>query len=150
MQGILLPRCLPAPKVRISPSHFVGAAGITGFTGYMGLVEGCRPRPGETVVISGQDIVQRGHDNCFANLFKVEQTCAILHLSLIKVRIGNFPYFAGAAGAVGSVAGQIAKMLGCTVIGYAGSEDKVDWLREIGFDHAVNYRKVFWRILEDF
>ncbi|XP_060064638.1 prostaglandin reductase 1-like [Ylistrum balloti] len=47
-----------------------------------------------------------------------------------------------AAGAVGSVAGQIAKMKGCTVIGFAGTDDKVEWLKELGFDHAFNYKKV--------
>ncbi|XP_033746125.1 prostaglandin reductase 1-like [Pecten maximus] len=47
-----------------------------------------------------------------------------------------------AAGAVGSVVGQIAKMKGCTVIGFAGTDDKVQWLTELGFDHAFNYKKV--------
>lgn len=31
---------------------------------------------------------------------------------------------------------------GCKVIGFAGADDKVDWLREIGADHAFNYKKV--------
>ena len=48
----------------------------------------------------------------------------------------------GAAGAVGSLVGQIAKIKGCTVIGYAGSDEKVAWLKELGFDHAFNYKKV--------
>ncbi|OWF39513.1 prostaglandin reductase 1-like [Mizuhopecten yessoensis] len=47
-----------------------------------------------------------------------------------------------AAGAVGSVVGQLAKMKGCTVIGFAGTDDKVRWLTELGFDHAFNYKKV--------
>ena len=47
-----------------------------------------------------------------------------------------------AAGAVGSLVGQIAKIKGCTVIGFAGEEDKVKWLKELGFDHAFNYKKV--------
>ena len=50
--------------------------------------------------------------------------------------------FPGAAGAVGSLVGQIAKIKGCKVIGYAGSDDKVEWLKELGFDHAFNYKKV--------
>merc|ERR1712080_697889 len=32
--------------------------------------------------------------------------------------------------------------MGCTVIGYAGTDDKVDWLKNLGFDHAFNYKKV--------
>jgi prostaglandin reductase 1 len=47
-----------------------------------------------------------------------------------------------AAGAVGSLVGQIAKIKGCKVIGYAGADDKIAWLKEIGFDHAYNYKKV--------
>ncbi|WAH39326.1 NADP-dependent oxidoreductase [Alicyclobacillus dauci] len=47
----------------------------------------------------------------------------------------------GAAGAVGMVVGQIAKILGCTVIGIAGSDEKVAYLQdELGFDHAINYK----------
>lgn len=49
----------------------------------------------------------------------------------------------GAAGAVGSLVGQIAKVKGCKVIGYAGTDEKVQWLKEeLGFDHAFNYKKV--------
>lgn len=51
----------------------------------------------------------------------------------------------GAAGAVGSLVGQIAKIKGCHVIGYAGSDDKVKWLtEELGFDRAYNYKTVDW------
>ena len=48
----------------------------------------------------------------------------------------------GAAGATGSVAGQLARIDGAaTVVGIAGSDDKCAWLvDELGFDHAVNYR----------
>ena len=49
----------------------------------------------------------------------------------------------GAAGAVGSLVGQIAKIKGCHVIGFAGSDDKCDLLiKEFGFDKAYNYKKV--------
>jgi len=49
----------------------------------------------------------------------------------------------GAAGAVGSLAGQIAKISGCRVIGIAGNDQKVAWLTgERGFDAAFNYRTV--------
>jgi len=46
-----------------------------------------------------------------------------------------------AAGAVGSIAGQIAKNIGCRVVGVAGGADKCAWLvSELGFDAAVDYR----------
>ncbi len=54
---------------------------------------------------------------------------------------GETVFVSGAAGAVGSVAGQVAKLLGCRVIGSAGSPEKLEWLREIGFDEAFSYRE---------
>ncbi|HET6623905.1 MAG TPA: NADP-dependent oxidoreductase, partial [Gaiellaceae bacterium] len=47
----------------------------------------------------------------------------------------------GAAGAVGSAAGQMAKIAGCRVVGSAGSSAKIEWLRELGFDAAFDYRE---------
>ncbi len=47
----------------------------------------------------------------------------------------------GGAGAVGTMAGQIAKLAGCRVVGTAGGQDKCDWLvRDLGFDAAVDYK----------
>ncbi|CAH1645378.1 unnamed protein product [Spodoptera littoralis] len=76
----------------------VGAVGMPGATAYFGFLEHCRPKPGETVVVTG------------------------------------------AAGAVGSLVGQIAKIKGYKVIGFAGSDEKVKWLESIGFDKAINYK----------
>lgn len=47
-----------------------------------------------------------------------------------------------AAGAVGSVVGQIAKIKGCKVVGSAGSDAKVAYVKELGFDEAFNYKTV--------
>jgi NADPH-dependent curcumin reductase CurA len=61
-------------------------------------------------------------------------------LRLVDVKAGEVIFISGAAGAVGNVAGQLAKLRGCTVIGSAGSEEKVQFLlRECGFDYAFNY-----------
>ena len=50
-------------------------------------------------------------------------------------------FVSGAAGAVGSTAGQIARLKGLRVVGSAGSPEKVEWLTgELGFDAAFNYR----------
>ena len=54
---------------------------------------------------------------------------------------GETVLVSGAAGAVGSAAGQMAAIAGCRVIGSAGSETKLAWLRELGFDAAFNYRE---------
>ncbi len=52
---------------------------------------------------------------------------------------GQTVFVSGAAGAVGSIVGQLAKLRGGTVHGSAGSPEKVAWLRELGFDSAFDY-----------
>ncbi|XP_011690434.1 PREDICTED: prostaglandin reductase 1-like [Wasmannia auropunctata] len=88
------------PDIGDLPSSLaLGVLGMPGNTAYFGLLEICKPKSGETIVISG------------------------------------------AAGAVGSHVGQIAKDLGMTVIGICGSDEKCKWLtEELGFDSAINYK----------
>lgn len=90
----------PLPELKGQPSSYgLGVLGMPGNTAYFGLLELCKPKEGETVVVTG------------------------------------------AAGAVGSVVGQIAKIKGCKVIGFAGSQEKCDYLvKELGFDYAFNYK----------
>ena len=57
-----------------------------------------------------------------------------------KPKQGNTVVISSAAGTVGATAGQIAKLQGCTVIGLAGSDAKCAYLKEIGFDIAINYK----------
>jgi NADPH-dependent curcumin reductase CurA len=58
-----------------------------------------------------------------------------------KPQAGELVVVSGAAGATGSVAGQIAKIRGATVVGIAGTDDKCRWLtEELGFDAALNYK----------
>ena len=62
-------------------------------------------------------------------------------LNLVEVKAGDVVYISGAAGAVGNVAGQLAKLRGCKVIGSTGSMEKVMFLRkECGFDITFDYR----------
>lgn len=84
----------------VSPSHYLGALGMTALTAYVGLLDMADFREGDTVFVSG------------------------------------------AAGAVGSMAGQFAKLLGAKrVIGSAGSAEKVTRLvNDLGYDAAFNYR----------
>ena len=83
----------------VSPSAFLGALGMPGFTAWVGLTEIAPVRSGETVFISA------------------------------------------ATGAVGSVAGQLAKARGCRVIGSAGGPEKVAFAREeLGYDEVFDYR----------
>nr|KAI8728086.1 prostaglandin reductase 1-like [Biomphalaria glabrata] len=82
----------------VSPSLWLGAAGMPGVTAFMAFHNKCHPKPGEVIVVSS------------------------------------------AAGAVGSVVGQLAKLKGLTVIGIAGSNEKCQYIKDLGFDHAINYK----------
>ncbi|MGI4877904.1 MAG: NADP-dependent oxidoreductase [Janthinobacterium lividum] len=62
-------------------------------------------------------------------------------LEVGQPKAGETVFVSGAAGAVGSLVCQIAKIKGCTVVGSAGTPEKCDWLRSVGVDHAVNYRQ---------
>jgi NADPH-dependent curcumin reductase CurA len=62
-------------------------------------------------------------------------------LEVGKPQAGETVLVSAAAGAVGSVVGQIARKKGCRVVGMAGSDDKCRWLKEeLGFDEAINYK----------
>jgi NADPH-dependent curcumin reductase CurA len=61
-------------------------------------------------------------------------------LEVGKPKAGDTVVVSGAAGAVGQVVGQIAKIKGCRVVGIAGGQDKCDYLRSIGFDAAIDYK----------
>ena len=54
---------------------------------------------------------------------------------------GETVLVSGAAGATGSVAGQIAKIKGCRVVGIAGGQEKCGWLKEeLSFDEVIDYK----------
>jgi NADPH-dependent curcumin reductase CurA len=58
------------------------------------------------------------------------------------IQPGQTVVISAAAGATGGMAGQIAKLRGCKVIGIVGSDDKAKLItEELGFDHAINYNK---------
>ena len=59
-----------------------------------------------------------------------------------KPKAGETLVVSGAAGATGSLVVQVGKILGCRVVGTAGTDDKCAWLtRDLGADAAINYRK---------
>ena len=89
-----LPKGLPVPA-----TAFFGLLGHIGLTAYFGLLDICKPQPGETLVVST------------------------------------------AAGAVGSLVGQIGKIKGLRVVGLTGSDDKCRWIKsDLGYDAAINYK----------
>jgi NADPH-dependent curcumin reductase CurA len=61
---------------------------------------------------------------------------------IAKPRDGETVVVSGAAGATGSVAGQLARIWGCRVVGIAGGPEKCEWLTgELGFDGAIDYKQ---------
>jgi hypothetical protein len=63
-----------------------------------------------------------------------------------KPQKGETLVVSAAAGATGSIAGQIGKIHGCRVVGIAGTDEKCKWLtEELGFDAAVNYKHADWK-----
>jgi NADPH-dependent curcumin reductase CurA len=81
------------------PQAYLHALGTTGLTAYFGLVDVSRPKPGDTVVVSG------------------------------------------AAGAVGQIVGQLARIAGCRTVGIAGGPEKVaDLTRVYGYDVGIDYK----------
>ncbi|NHJ02517.1 MAG: NADP-dependent oxidoreductase [Candidatus Heimdallarchaeota archaeon] len=62
-------------------------------------------------------------------------------LEIGKPKEGETLVVSAAAGAVGSLVGQIGQIKGCRVIGIAGTDEKCQWItKELGFDEAINYK----------
>jgi len=94
-------RLVKIPKGAAPLSAYLGVLGMPGATAYAGVTEICKPKQGETFVVSA------------------------------------------ASGAVGSVAGQIAKRAGARVVGIAGGSDKCLWVQDsLGFDDCVDHRSL--------
>jgi len=61
-------------------------------------------------------------------------------LKVASLKAGDVVFVSAAAGAVGQIVCQIAKVKGHTVIGSAGGADKVAYLKELGVDHVIDYK----------
>ena len=61
-------------------------------------------------------------------------------LDVGQPRPGDTVLISAASGAVGQVAGQIAKLAGCRAVAVASSDDKLAWCQDLGYDAGVNYR----------
>jgi len=67
-------------------------------------------------------------------------------LEIGKPQSGETLVVSAAAGATGSIVGQIGKIHGCRVVGIAGSDDKCKWIKDdLGFDAAINYKHPDWK-----
>lgn len=99
-EGVLKGKHLRKVDVSLAaPKHYLSGLGMTGYTGYFGMMDIGRPEPGKTVVVSA------------------------------------------AAGAVGSIAAQFAKIAGARVIGIAGGPEKCAFLKNaLGLHGAIDYK----------
>jgi len=61
-------------------------------------------------------------------------------IRVAEIKAGDVVFVSAAAGAVGQVACQVARLKGCTVIGSAGGPEKTAFLREIGVDQVIDYK----------
>jgi NADPH-dependent curcumin reductase CurA len=67
-------------------------------------------------------------------------------LEVGKPKSGETLVVSAAAGATGSIAGQIGKIHGCRVVGIAGSDEKCNWIKnDLGFDASINYKHSDWK-----
>jgi NADPH-dependent curcumin reductase CurA len=139
-----------APPVRIGEVMVGGAVGRVGQSNDPGF------QPGDIVVANTgwQDYaVVKGKETRKLDPSQAPITTALgvlghigltAHFGLIDIchpKAGETVVVSGAAGAVGSVVGQIAKILGCRVIGIAGTDAKIRYLvDDLGFDAAFNYK----------
>jgi hypothetical protein len=99
----------------------------------------------ETQVAKGDGLIKVNPDkaplSAYLGILGMTGLTAYLGLTEIgKPKKGETLLVSGAAGAVGSVAGQIGKLLGLRVVGIAGTDEKVNMVKsEFGFDEAINY-----------
>ena len=80
-------------------------------------------------------------DETAAGMMLQGMTARYLLRETFRVQRGHTILFHAAAGGVGLIAGQWAKALGATVIGTAGSEEKIELAEANGYDHVINYRE---------
>jgi len=99
----------------------------------------------EYAAVPGQSLMTQPHVTPLSNLLSVYGVSGMTaYFGVTEVggaRAGETVVISAAAGAVGTFAGQIAKILGCRVVGIAGGGEKCRWLTdELGYDAAVDYK----------
>ena len=117
------------PKINVGDTVFA----TVGWQEFATLTEKDRP----SVIPAGIDLRDA------LSVFGVTGMTAYFGLSEIgRPEAGETVVVSGAAGATGSIVGQLAKAKGCHVVGIAGSEAKCRWLKDdLGFDAVIDYKK---------
>lgn len=110
-------------KEQLPWTTLVGAAGMPGATAWIGLYDIGKPKKGETIFGA--------------------YLCRLPHAAILTGSAKLARAVSAASGAVGQIVGQLAKRDGLFTIGSAGTDEKVAFLKEIGYDVAFNC--AFWR-----
>ncbi len=85
-------------------------------------------------------------DTAFLGVLGINGLTAFFGMEIGQPKKGDTLVVAAAAGATGSIVGQIGKIHGCRVVGIAGSDDKCAWIaKDLGFDVAINYKLPDWK-----
>src|SRR6266852_7697790 len=85
-------------------------------------------------------------DTVFLGVLGINGLTAFFGMEIAQAKKGETLVVSAAAGATGSIAGQIGKIQGCRVVGIAGSDDKCAWItKDLGFDAAINYKHADWK-----
>ena len=85
-------------------------------------------------------------DTVFLGVLGANGLTAFFGMEIAAPKKGETLVVSAAAGATGSIAGQIGKIHGCRVVGIAGTDEKCTWItKDLGFDAAVNYKHADWK-----
>lgn len=85
-------------------------------------------------------------DTVFLGVLGMNGLTAFFGMEIAAPKKGETLVVSAAAGATGSIAGQIGKINGCRVVGIAGTDEKCEWItKDLGFDAAINYKHADWK-----
>jgi NADPH-dependent curcumin reductase CurA len=85
-------------------------------------------------------------DTIFLGVLGINGLTAFFGMEIAAPKKGETLVVSAAAGATGSIVGQIGKIHGCRVVGIAGTDEKCAWItKDLGFDAAINYKHPDWK-----
>jgi NADPH-dependent curcumin reductase CurA len=85
-------------------------------------------------------------DTVFLGVLGINGLTAFFGMEIAAPKKGETLVVSAAAGATGSIVGQIGKIQDCRVVGIAGSDEKCNWVtKDLGFDAAINYKLPDWK-----
>jgi NADPH-dependent curcumin reductase CurA len=114
--------------------------GLTGLQEYV-VIDGAEKRSFQKV-----PTIPFVSDTVFLGVLGINGLTAFFGMEIAQAKKGETLVVSAAAGATGSIAGQIGKIQGCRVVGIAGTDEKCSWLtQDLGFDAAINYKHADWK-----